>query len=306
MTIHLDPSSSVPDAPTPDLDTQGFINEVLNGSSSVPIIVDFWAPWCGPCKQLAPVLEKIVKAYKGKVRLVKVNIDENKQLAAQMRVQSIPAVYAFFGGRPIDGFMGVQPESAIKTFIDKLLHATGAEGGSSIDAALKQADDFFAQGDIDTAHEIYAAVLENDPENATAYAGMIKIALSANHLDEAEAMFSELPSKMASHKDISAVRAQFDLLKQSTVSSQHDSSQLAKQVEENPDDQQARFDYAMALFAQNQHEQAMDVLIDSIKRNREWNDEAARKQMLKFFEAWGVMHPMTVLGRRKLSAILFR
>jgi putative thioredoxin len=241
-----------------DTDQKSFARDVLEASRKVPVIVDFWAPWCGPCKQLGPMIEKVVRAAKGAVRLVKINIDENQMLAQQMRIQSIPAVYAFFQGRPVDGFMGAVPESQVKQFVDRLVQAGGGQtGGDEIAAALAEAKKAADEGDVALAAQIYSEILQVEPGMPEAVAGV-------GPTDE-----------------------------------------FAAKVAANPKDHQARFDLAMALYAKDDRQAAIDHLIESIRLDRKWNDEAARKQLLKFFEAQGFNDPLSVEGRKRLSSILF-
>jgi len=288
-----------------DVSTKEFVPEVVRASLEQPILVDFWAPWCGPCKQLAPVLEKAVAATGGKVKLVKVNIDDNQQLAAQMGIQSIPAVYAFYKGQPVDGFLGVQPESAIKAFLDKLIKVSGGgAAGAAIAEALAEADRLLADNQLDEANGVYAEILAQEPEHAGAYAGLVKIALALGQPDEAEAMLAEAPPSIVNAKELAGVKAQLELSRQAAQSGPI--AELMEAVLASPDDHQKRYDLAVALHAKGRSEEAIDQLIESIRRDRKWNDEAARKQLVTIFEALGVMHELTVAGRRKLSSILFK
>lgn len=283
-----------------DTTTATFRQDVIAESMNRPVLVDFWAPWCGPCKQLTPVLEKVVTAAAGAVVLVKMNIDEHPSIAGQLGIQSIPAVIAFDKGRPVDGFMGAVPESQVKELVDRL---AGPAGPSPIDAALAEAAGLVEQGDLAGASELYAAVLEQEPDNLTALAGLAKLQLDAGEVENAKRLLAMVPEDKAGDPALASLRAALELADQAAALG--DLAGLQTTVESNPDDHQARFDLALGLAARNQREQAVDHLIEIRKRDRTWNDDAARKQLLQFFEAWGVMDPDTIRGRRKLSTLLF-
>jgi len=283
-----------------DTTTATFRQDVIAESMNRPVLVDFWAPWCGPCKQLTPVLEKVVQAAAGAVVLVKMNIDEHPSIAGQLGIQSIPAVIAFDKGRPVDGFMGAVPESQVRELVDRL---AGPAGPSPIDAALAEAVGLVEQGDLAGASELYAAVLEQEPENLTALAGLAKLQLDAGEIENAKRLLAMVPADKADDPALTSLRAALELAEQ--AASLGDLAGLQTAIEANPDDHQARFDLALGLAARNQREQAVDHLIEIRKRDRTWNDDAARKQLLQFFEAWGVMDADTIRGRRKLSALLF-
>ena len=283
-----------------DTTTAAFRQDVIQESSKQPVLVDFWAPWCGPCKQLTPVIEKAVKAAGGKVKLVKMNIDEHPQIPGQLGIQSIPAVIAFTKGQPVDGFMGALPESQVKGFIERLV---GPVGPSPAEDLLAQADARAAAGDAGGAAELYAAVLAQDPENVAAIAALAKLHLDLDDLDGAKRFLAMAPSAKENDPAIAGARAAIELAEQ--AASLGDTGEFERRLEANPLDHQARFDLALALNARGRREEAIDALIDIVRRERTWNDEAARKQLVQFFEAWGPTDDMTVLGRRRLSSVLF-
>jgi putative thioredoxin len=290
-------------SPVIDATTQSFETDVLRASRERPIVVDFWAPWCGPCRQLTPLLEKVIGATKGKVRLVKVNIDENPDLAQALRVQSIPTVYAFLDGRPVDAFMGALPESQLKQFVDRLLKAAPGTEEEGIEAALAEAKQAEDEGDLAGAAEIYAALLEHDGELAAAHAGLLRTVLATGDVAGARTRLATLPESVAKDPAITAVRTQLDLAEQAAKSGPLDD--LEAKVARDPADHAARLELALGLYAAGRLEQAVDALLESIRRDRGWNDGEARKQLVKFFEAWGPADPLTIQGRRKLSSILF-
>ncbi len=285
-----------------DSDVTTFMVDVIEASREVPVIVDFWAPWCGPCKQLGPALEKAVRAANGAVRMVKVNIDENPEIAQQMRIQSIPAVFAFKGGRPVDGFVGAQPESQIKAFI-KRLGGPAAAQPSPIEMAIEEAKAALETGDTGTASALLSQVLAREPANAVAAAGLARCHLAAGDADRAKALLDGLPAEGQKHADVVAARAALDLAEQAKGAGE--TGKLQDALARNPADHQARLDLATALFAGGQVDEAIDQLLELFRRDRKWNDEAARKQLVKFFEVLGPTSPQTVAGRKRLSSLMF-
>lgn len=288
-----------------DSSQNSFKADVIDASMQVPVIVDFWAPWCGPCKQLGPMLEKVVKEARGAVRMVKINVDENQALAGQMRIQSIPAVYAFFQGRPVDGFQGAQPEGQLKQFVGRLTElAGGGAGGSPIEEALEQADAAIAENDHATATEIFGQILEHEPENLKALAGMVRCLIALGELEQAAEFLARTPKGKENDAGIAGARAQLEVA-QAGQKAVGQSDALRARVEANPKDFEARLELAQALFASGDKEAAIDHLLEILRLNRAWNEEAARKQLVTFFEAMGPMDPLTLSGRRRLSSLLF-
>ncbi len=294
-------SGAPQDDPVKEGTDQGFMADVIEPSRDTPVIVDFWAPWCGPCRQLGPPLEKAVRAAKGKVRLVKINIDEHPGVAGQLGVRSIPAVYAFDKGRPIDGFMGAIPESQIKLFVDRL---TGDTEGADIEALLEAAQESLALNDIGGAAQSYAAALQIDPANAKAIAGMARAYLNAGDAEQARQVLSMAPPQKANDPDIAGVRAALELAA-APAAETGELTKLAQSVTANPADAQARFDLAGALAAKGDLGGAVDQLLAIVEQDRTWNEEAARKQLVKIFEAAGPTSDVAKNGRRRLSALLF-
>jgi putative thioredoxin len=284
-----------------DTTTKTFREDVLTESIKQPVLVDFWAPWCGPCKQLQPIIEKVVKAAGGKVKLVKMNIDENPEIAGQLGIQSIPAVIAFQRGQPVDGFMGALPESQVKGFIERLV---GPLGPGAVEELITQAQDAQAQGDAAGAAALYAGVLEQEPDNLAALAGLARLELDAGNVEGARGVLAQVPEAKRVDPAIASIIAAIELAEKSAALG--DTAELETRVNQNPNDHQARFDLAMALAAKDRRDDAVDALIDIIKRDRTWDDDGARRQLLQFFDAWGPMDESSVAGRRKLSAVLFR
>jgi putative thioredoxin len=282
-----------------DSDTARFVEDVIKVSEQVPVIVDFWAPWCGPCKQLGPALEKLVTQAGGLVRLVKINIDENQELAAQLRIQSIPAVFAFKDGRPVDGFVGAQQESQLRAFVGRLTKGTV----SPQDHALEAAAAALEAGDAQTAGKVYADILAQDPANPRALAGMIRCVLAAGDLPGARQLIDGLAAELKSNVDVAAAIAAVELAEQSSNSG--GAEELRRRLAENENDHQARYDLAVALYAEGDSEAAIAELLDLVRRDRAWNDEAARQQLVKIFDALGPTDALVASARRQLSSILF-
>ncbi len=280
-----------------------FMADVIDASHDATIVVDFWAPWCGPCKQLGPAIEKAVRDAKGAVRLVKVNIDESPDLAQQMRIQSIPAVYAFKDGRPVDGFVGALPDSQVKAFITKLAAAAGPTA-SPIAEAVALAKEAFAANDHPRAANIFAQVIQHDPGNVDALAGLARIAIAKKDFKQARDMLAKVPAEHANHADVTAARTGLELA-EAGAKAAGAIGELKARVERDPKDHQARIELASALFAAGEREPAIDQLLEAVRRDREWNEQAARKQLVKFFEAIGLADPLTVQSRKRLSSILF-
>ncbi|NBD30306.1 MAG: thioredoxin [Alphaproteobacteria bacterium] len=294
-------------APAGDLIKEGgdatFMADVVEASQEVPVIVDFWAPWCGPCKQLGPALESAVTAAGGKVKMVKVNVDENQQVAGQLRVQSIPTVYAFHKGQPVDGFQGALPQSQIDEFVQKLVALGGGEDDGGMAEALEAAEQMLVDGAAADAAQTFAAIAQEDPQNAAAFGGMARAYLAMNQTEQAEAVINGVPAEIADAPEIEAARAAIDLARQAEKAGPIDD--LRARVAANPDDHQARFDLATALHASGDAEAAVNELLELFRRDREWNDEAAKTQLFTIFEALKPNDPVVLNGRRKLSSMIF-
>src|SRR5579871_3453362 len=283
------------DAVVKDTTTQTFVKDVIEESKRQPVLVDFWAPWCGPCKQLTPVLEKAVKAAKGRVKLVKMNIDEHPAIPGQMGIQSIPAVIAFANGQPADGFMGAVPESQVNAFIEKLTKGVTAPGEPNIAEILQEAEAVLAEGDAEAAAQIYAEVLSLDAANIAAMAGLAKCYVTTGAMEKARQALAMVPESKRNDAAVNAEQA----------SSLGPVTELEQKVAANPLDHQARFDLATALNAMGKRGEATAQLLEIVKRDRKWNEDGARKQLVQFFDAWGATDEATVEGRKRLSTILF-
>lgn len=309
VNIPATPESAVPPDLIKDSSDRAFKADVIDASMEAPVLVDFWAPWCGPCRALSPNIEKIVTEKAGKIRLVKINIDENPAIAGQLGVQSIPAVFAFAGGRPVDAFMGNLPESEVRRFADKVVAAAppGQPTAGSIEEdvknALAAAGEALGAGDLNSAAQIFGMVLQHQPDNATALMGMTRVYLKAGQGDEAQQIFDAIPADAQKGADYTSLAAELKLLGEAADLGA--TGELIRALDANPDDHQARFDLAIALNAEGKRAEAAEELVSLMRRDRAWNDDGARKKLLDFFEAWGAKDPATLRGRRLLSALLF-
>ncbi len=298
------PAAAAHDSPhIKDSGLETFAADVIEASREVPVIVDFWAPWCGPCKQLGPAIEKVVKEANGAVKLVKVNIDENQEIARQLRIQSIPTVYAFKNGQPVDGFMGAIPESQIREFVG---HLTGGHGGHDHTAeVLAAAEEAFAAGDMAAAAQAYGHVLQDEPGHPKSVAGLARSYLQSGDVERARSTLQLVRPDGASDEAIRAVDAELKLREQATAAPAADTSAARAKVDANPADHQARYDYALALDLAGDREGSIAQLLEIVKRDRKWNEDAARKHLVTLFEAMGPTDPRTIDARRRLSSILF-
>jgi putative thioredoxin len=293
-------AAAVPASVVKDTTTQTFVKDVIEESKRQPVLVDFWAEWCGPCKQLGPVLEKVVKATKGKVKLVKMDIDKHPAIPGQLGIQSIPAVFAFVNGQPVDGFLGALPEGQVTAFIERV--TKDRIGGEEKDL-LKAADETLAKGDAAGAADAYAQVLAQDSGNVAALAGLARSYVSTGAIEQAKQTLALVPESKRNDAAVAAARAALEVAEQ--AKSVGPIGELEQKVAADPRDHQARFDLAVALNGQGRRQEAVDHLIDIVKRDRKWNDDGARKQLVQFFEAWGPTDEATVNGRKRLSSILF-
>lgn len=287
-----------------DSDEASFMTDVIEASQTIPIIVDFWAPWCGPCKTLGPQLEKAVQGAKGAVKMVKINVDEAQMIAGQMQIQSVPTVYAFHKGQPIDGFQGAQPESEIKAFVDRVVKAAGGEApGDGLAEAVEAADDMLTAGDATDAAQTFAAILGEDPNHAGAYGGLVRSHIAMGELDQAEALLNGAPIEISKTPELEAAHAQLQLARQAADAGPV--TELTAAVEADENDHQARFDLAQALYANGDAEGAVNHLLDLFRRDREWNEGAAKTQLFTIFDAMKANDPVVLNGRRKLSSMIF-
>ena len=285
-----------------DVNEDTFMDDVIEASKTSPIVVDFWAPWCGPCKTLGPALEAEVKATNGKIKMVKVDIDQNQNLASQMRIQSIPAVFAFVDGQPIDGFMGAKAPSELKSFIEKLLENVKDDGGD-LSEAIAVADEMLEAGEYDDAAETFEAILGEDPERSPAFVGLFKAKMGAKKIDEAQKMLEDIPTALVNKPEILALQAQIDLTNQ--TQGLGEINDLREALKNDLDNHQIRFDLALALFTAGETNDAIQELLTIFRKDQEWNDDAARQQLFKFFDILGGDDPVTLSGRRQLASMLF-
>ena len=295
-----DTTAAAADGLIKDTTTQGFMTDVIEASKTQPVLVDFWAPWCGPCKQLTPVLEKAVKAAKGKVKLVKMDIDKHPEIPGQMGIQSIPAVVAFFNGQPVDGFMGALPESQVVAFLERLTKGKIEDEGEDL---MQAAEAALADGDAAAAADIYAQLLAQDSSNIGALAGLARCYIATGNFEQAKKTLAMIPEAKQNDAAVAAARAALDLAMQAEAAGPLD--ELQKKVDADPLDHQARADLAAALNAAGKRTEAADHLLAIVKKDRKWNEDGARKQLVLLFEAWGATDPDTLEGRKKLSSILF-
>ena len=286
-----------------DTTTAGFARDVIEESRRQPVLVDFWAPWCGPCKQLTPVLEKVVNESKGRVKLVKMNIDDHPSIPGQLGIQSIPAVIAFVDGRPVDGFMGAVPESQVRQFIDRVGGPEGADQAAEIESVLAEAETLLAGSDVQGAAQLYGAVLQADPENAKAAAGMMQCLIAMGDTARAAQMLASLPEELAKDPAVQAVAMKLEQIEEARKLGDPDA--LERQLALEPDDHEARMKLAKILNVQGNREEAAEHLLTIMRKDRSFDDDGARRQLLQVFEVWGAKDPATISARRRLSSILF-
>ncbi|HDZ81493.1 MAG TPA: thioredoxin [Roseobacter sp.] len=304
MDLNLSPAPAADADLIKDTSEATFMADVVEASQTVPIIVDFWAPWCGPCKTLGPMLEDAVRAAKGTVKMVKINVDEAQQIAGQLQIQSIPTVYAFFKGQPVDGFTGAQPQSEVKAFVDRVAKAGGGQApGEQLSEAVAAAEDMLTEGMAQDAADTFAAILGEDPNHAGAYGGLVRAYIALDQLDQAEAHLNGAPIEISKSPELEAAHAQLLLARQAADAGPV--AELQAEVEANPENLQARFDLALAMQAHGDTQAAVDQLLTLFTKDREWNDGAAKTQLFTIFEALKANDPIALNGRRKLSSMIF-
>ena len=304
MDLNLSPAPAADADLIKDTTEATFMADVVEASQTVPIIVDFWAPWCGPCKTLGPMLEDAVRAAKGAVKMVKINVDEAQQIAGQLQIQSIPTVYAFFKGQPVDGFAGAQPQSEVKAFVDRVTKAGGGQApGEQLSEAVAAAEDMLSEGAAQDAAATFAAILGEDPNHAGAYGGLVRAYIALDQLDQAEAHLNGAPIEISKSPELEAAHAQLLLARQAADAGPV--AELQAEVDANPGNLQARFDLALALQAHGETQAAVDHLLTLFGKDREWNDGAAKTQLFTIFEALKANDPIALNGRRQLSSMIF-